>query len=546
MVLALVVCTVLATDLRGQERYFTIQVASVPTSEEAKAMLGELKKKGIAGYAVLVDIPGIGQRYRIRYGRFRTAVLAKVAAVREVGRGTFADFIVSREEVMAESRSSKPVQNTPQLLPPRPATPVASPPVSTGPVTVSAATMSEVVKSPDKTIEKPVSGEVIAVAKPLVPGTARKQPEVTVVRGRWEVIDPRTLPESRWRSLHFTDTLTGWAGGEDGQLYRTSDGGRSWRPVAIETTGTIEEITFADWNLGWVLVRESGNGGRSLLITRNGGRTWKKIELPGVERVYRIDGAHGWAIGGNDLLMRTVDGGETWSRSSGLPGKSVEGQPDLEDIVVSTTGLGWIIGNMRGENLPRSGGGCQTGGGCRIGGVWKTEDGGRSWKELALPGDLVDRQGRGRAGRLLSVRFFSRGNGVITGELAEGEGRAWFTLETGDGGESWKLAMQSGRELERAGFSPALLGSTSPDGVEKAGSIGFNGVTGWTWTSTIEADEVGGATHIETHLMTTGDGGRTWSEEFKLIGRHNLIGYIPGGTRGWVITERGLLITSRE
>lgn len=587
MALALVAGVGFLIDLRGQERAFTIQVASVPTPEEARLRLEELRKRGIAGYAVLVDIPGIGRRYRIRYGRFRSAVLAKAAAEREVGRGAFTDFIVSREEEVTSAEKAKPTQplrrpdaltepagkvtETPAVTPTvKPAKVIegVKPPVSSA---VTPATTLAVKPTP-KPVEKPAGSEVppaapapkapnvpntpktTEVARPVERGPARKLPEMTVIRGRWEMIDPRTLPEARWRSLHFIDSLTGWVGGEDGQLYRTSDGGRSWRPVVSGAVDTIVGITFLDWNRGWVLARAGGTEGATVLhVTRNGGRTWKRVELPGVASVYRVDGMQGWAIGADSLLMKTVDGGETWSRSSAIPTTVAGSRIDFEDLVVSTSGtggIGWIIGNIRAENRRR------------IGGVWKTVDGGRSWKELTLPSELLDRQGQGSeggpAGKLLSVRFFSTSAGVITGELGEptgGGGRGWFTLETVDGGQSWKLAVQSGRELERARFSPALVNGATMDSGGNSGSAsltgpsgqsGQSGLYGWTWTSTIEADEKGGAPHIETHLIVTGDGGRTWTEELKLIGRHNLIGYIPGANRGWVITERGLVIMSRE
>ena len=569
MALALVVGVGFLTDIRGQERAFTIQVASVPTSEEARLRLAELRKRGIAGYAVLVNIPGIGQRYRIRYGRFRTAVLAKAAAEREVGRGTFTDFIVSREDEQAAKQAQPVRQPAPQ---PSPISRVARTPTVTPVVVVDGLTpaATPAIKPPLKPVEKPLGGEVPPampapkaptvpstpkapeVARPMERGSARRLPEMTVIRGRWEMIDPRTLPEARWSSLHFIDSLTGWIGGENGQLYRTSDGGRNWRPVVSGVAGTIIEIIFSDWNRGWVLARDGGTEGATVLhVTRNGGRTWKRVELPGVARIYRVDGMQGWAVGGDSLLMKTVDGGETWIRSSAVPGTLAGSRIDFEDFVVSTSGIGgigWIIGNIRTENRHQ------------IGGVWKTEDGGRSWKELRLPSELLDRQEHGStgrpAGKLLSVRFFSTSAGMITGELGEpkgGVGRSWFTLETADGGQSWKLAVQSGRELERARFSPALVNTATTDSASNSGPTGFNDTTGqvghqagWTWTSTIEADETGGATHIETHLILTGDGGRTWTEELKLVGRHNLIGYIRGASRGWVITERGIVITSRE
>ncbi|MEY3283011.1 MAG: hypothetical protein RIR86_1024, partial [Acidobacteriota bacterium] len=97
LLLAIVCWGSLAVVL-AQERWYTIQIASVVSEEEARGLLRMMRAKGVAAYAVRAEVPGLGLRYRIRYGRFRTSALARGEAEREIGRGTYQDFIISREE----------------------------------------------------------------------------------------------------------------------------------------------------------------------------------------------------------------------------------------------------------------------------------------------------------------------------------------------------------------------------------------------------------------------------------------------------------------
>jgi photosystem II stability/assembly factor-like uncharacterized protein len=398
--------------------------------------------------------------------------------------------------------------------------------------------LKEVTKVPE------VSALPARSASPIPPPAARERkreagavtavPEILGADSRWEAIVPTSLPAERWVEMQFIDVLTGWIGGEGGSVCRTNDGGRSWTEVEIETRGRILGLTFINWNSGWVLAATDSNLSVDLFLTKDGGRRWKKIGLTGIERLYRVDERRGWAIGPGPRLLRTEDGGETWVSLASPPNSEPGARIELVDLstVTSTGEKGswrgslWVVGNL---TKP---------GGTRPGGLWRSDDGGASWVRVTLPPGMID-----RVGRFLSVRFEPGGRGWVSGEVADASARRWFLLETTDGGLNWKIDFQSGRELERARFGLPPATTPASDGDSGARPGGFGGL-GWTQTLTIEADKSGSSSHVEAHLLVTSDGGRTWVDEFRLLGRHQMTGFFIGRDLGWVLTDGGVLLRS--
>ncbi|MDZ7369510.1 MAG: YCF48-related protein, partial [candidate division KSB1 bacterium] len=77
----------------------------------------------------------------------------------------------------------------------------------------------------------------------------------------------------------------------------------------------LGEIQFVDSLHGWIRAE-----GRTILRTTDGGHTWSEEVIGNgqqevyFQRIYFVDQLHGWAVGSGapPVIMRTRDGGKTW------------------------------------------------------------------------------------------------------------------------------------------------------------------------------------------------------------------------------------------
>ena len=118
-------------------------------------------------------------------------------------------------------------------------------------------------------------------------------------------------------------------------IFRTTDGGLSWRKSNTQVAGMGYNVTFTDATHGWVLAHRgvaAGSEGVALAGTTDGGATWKVLSdanpqataPPGAipfggnkTGVAFRDASVGWLAGfapytGKALLGITRDGGRTW------------------------------------------------------------------------------------------------------------------------------------------------------------------------------------------------------------------------------------------
>lgn len=117
-------------------------------------------------------------------------------------------------------------------------------------------------------------------------------------------VDLRSIGDAPLHCVRFVDRNEGWAAGSDGALWHTIDGGASWELQPTMTSGMIRALQFLTPYTGFAVAREevqsTGGSAGILLSTRDGGLTWSRLApgaLPGIQSVAFFDENNGLAIG---------------------------------------------------------------------------------------------------------------------------------------------------------------------------------------------------------------------------------------------------------
>src|SRR6185436_600616 len=180
------------------------------------------------------------------------------------------------------------------------------------------------------------------------------------------------------RAVSFADDRVGWLAGMHASLMRTADGGITWEspamPLAAGERPSFWDVCFVDGQAGWVVGEEG-----TILATIDGGTTWTlqntgvkdahsapKLErIPRAGKVDVIDAGdrtagltlravrfvnryRGWVVGhyanlGRSLILRTEDGGATWTVDADIAGE------ELNALFVQGHEQLWAIGSRTRE-----------------------------------------------------------------------------------------------------------------------------------------------------------------------------------------------------
>jgi photosystem II stability/assembly factor-like uncharacterized protein len=148
-----------------------------------------------------------------------------------------------------------------------------------------------------------------------------------VQRLRTDQFEPGYLLDGRLPQLHAIKTIDesrGWAVGERGSIYHTTNQGLSWQqradPAQIPGLGSLHfKALDARGDHAWM----TGQPASVLVHTHDGGTSWQWTQTGidvDIESICFADELHGWAVGGLGKIYATLDGGLTWSpqRNAGL------------------------------------------------------------------------------------------------------------------------------------------------------------------------------------------------------------------------------------
>lgn len=240
-------------------------------------------------------------------------------------------------------------------------------------------------------------------------------------------------------AVYFINSLTGFIGGANGELFRTTNSGSNWVRIPIASSETIQSICFADANTGYL-----GAGQFSCLMykTTNGGLNWVEQNLNlqyGPRSINFINALTGVAAHQSTDILKTTNGGVNWV--------------SMTTSITYNTGV-W----MTSAAIIYSAGST---------GITRSTNGGINWvTQSTISGDL------------LTICFTDSLNGIAAG-------RNSLMLRTSNGGINWNTVTVSGMYDI---YMVRYLNSANVFACGQGGAIGKSTNGGLNWTVTYPAE----------------------------------------------------------
>jgi photosystem II stability/assembly factor-like uncharacterized protein len=201
----------------------------------------------------------------------------------------------------------------------------------------------------------------------------------------WVTFDPKN-PNVVWVGTGERNSQRSVAYGDG--VYKSEDGGRSWKNVGLKTSEHIGRIVISPKNSDVVYVAAQGplwkeGGDRGLYKTTDGGKTWEQVlkisDNTGVSDVV-IDPRNPEVLiatsyqrrrhfftlidgGPESAIHRTTDGGKTWTKvNTGLPNEEL----GRIGLAISPVNPDIVYANVEAAN--------------RRGGIYRSTDNGVTWE----------------------------------------------------------------------------------------------------------------------------------------------------------------------
>jgi photosystem II stability/assembly factor-like uncharacterized protein len=270
----------------------------------------------------------------------------------------------------------------------------------------------------------------------------------------------------------------------------------TWRPQVSGVTARLRGVSAVSDRVAWA----SGSG-NTVLRTTDGGESWTRVAPPSPDRLdfrdvdaVSADEAYVLSIGNGALsrIFKTVDAGRTWIEQF----RAADDRVFLDAMAFWDARRGVVVGDSIGDAFY----------------VLLTDDGGSTWRPVpaaAMPAALANEGYFAASGTNVTVR----GNHIWAGTGAASRARV---LHSADRGRTWRVV-----------DTPLAAGPSA--GIY---SIAFRDdrhgvVVGGDYAREAEAVR---------NAAVTEDGGRTWT----LVGARGLSGFrsavspVPGARRAWL------------
>src|SRR5687767_4540953 len=198
---------------------------------------------------------------------------------------------------------------------------------------------------------------VFVAALLIAPGA---QGAVTVGHSGWNWGSPQPQGQTI-RAMEF-EGARGYAAGEFGTVLVTQDSGATWNGAATGTTQALDRISIVDEDSvvvsGGCILRRSDDGGQTferLPWTASDARCAASVLVPD----FASDGS-GYVLLDDGSVLRTADGGRTWSRRTAVPETGAAGGGFAPTDIAFTTQTEGVAATTQGR-------------------LYRTTDGALSW-----------------------------------------------------------------------------------------------------------------------------------------------------------------------
>jgi len=261
-------------------------------------------------------------------------------------------------------------------------------------------------------------------------------------------------------AISFPDSIHGWmVGNKPGEnrayILHSDDKGETWSEQTSSVSDQLKDVHFNDSLEGFVL------GVNSIQKTIDGGDNWVEIELGALSDNplfvgFDFENETAWAVGDGGILIKSTDGGDTWSEKNPVSSDAI-----IAAIDFSNPDTGVAVGQIGTDHF-----------------ATLTTDGGESWSPLDIASEI--------GGAFFDVAFADQSTVYAVG-------RGGFVVRSDDAGVTWQ-------EMTRIQSIVTYLLNTSVYFTDaKRG-----------WVASVHQ-----STSAMMYIHRTDDGGVTWIREIQ-------------------------------